>query len=216
MKEGDFVRVDYTGRIAESGEVFDTTKEEIAKEGGVHKANFKYESVPIIVGAHLAIKGLEDALKGMKVGEEKKISVKPKDAFGKRSEKLIRLMSLTSFKDRNVTPHPGMTVTVNNLAGRVMSISGGRVKVDFNHPLAGKNLEYEIKVIKRITKKVERIKAVFELFLKRKDVDVKIKKGVVKINLGEIDAPKKVKNAIAEIAKKWVKGIEKMRFIDEY
>ena len=66
MKEGDFVRIDYVGRIKGSGEIFDLTKEDVARKNGIYNPNMNYKPVPIIIGARMVIKGLEDALKRAK------------------------------------------------------------------------------------------------------------------------------------------------------
>ena len=219
MKEGDFIRIDYVGRISESGEIFDLTKESIAKEKGIYNPKFKYGSVPVIIGANLVVKGLEKGLKTMKVDEKKKIIIKPEDAFGDRSPKLIRLVPVSEFKKQRMTPYPGMHVTINNISGRVLSVSGGRVRVDFNHPLAGKTLEYDVEVKNRIIKQKSKVKAIIEIFLKtdENDVDVVIEKEIAEIKIKKKeDIPKGVKKVIADRITKWIKTVKKVKFVEEY
>ena len=219
MKEGDFIRIDYVGRIGESKDIFDLTREDVAKENGIYNPNFKYGPVPIIIGANLLVKGLEDGLKTMEVGEKKEIIVKPEEAFGERSPELIKLVPLSEFKRQNITPYPGMLVTVRNINGRVLSVSGGRVRVDFNHPLAGKSLEYDMEIKGEITDQKEKIKAILEYFLKtdEKDLDVTINGEVVEITMkGKEDVPREVKTVITNTITKWINEIKKVRFIEEY
>lgn len=219
MKEGDFVRIDYTGKISESGEIFDLTKENLAKEKGIYNPKFKYGPVPIVIGANLVVRGLEKELKTMKVGGKKKVVVKPEEAFGNRSTKLIRLVPLSEFKRQRTTPYPGMLITINNINGRVLSVSGGRVRVDFNHPLAGKTLEYDLEIRKKITNRKEKVKAILEFFLKidEKDADVTIEKEVVEIKIKKKeDIPKRIKKTIADMITKWIKSIKKVKFVEEY
>jgi len=217
MKEGDFVRIDYIGKISESGEVFDLTKESVAKEKGIYNPNLSYKPVPIIVGANFVVKGLEKKLKEMKVGERKKIIVKPEEAFGKRSPKLIRLIPLSEFKRQKTDPYPGMIVTVNNIHGRVLSVTGGRVRVDFNHPLSGKTLEYDVEIKEKITSKIGKIKAVLEFFLKvEEDIDVSSKNEIVEIKTKKKDIPKEIKKTIADTILKWIRNIKKIRFTQEF
>jgi len=216
MKEGDFVRIDYVGRIKGSGEIFDLTKEDVARKNGIYNPNMNYKPVPIIIGARMVIKGLEDALKKMKVGERKKIVVEPEDGFGKRNEKLIKLLPLSEFQRKDIIPQPGMWITVNNLRGKVLSVSGGRVKVDFNHPLAGKRLEYDVEIKEKITDTKEKIKSIFEFFLGKEPnlkVTIKRKKAIIKI---KEDIPRQAKLFISQIIKRWVKPIENIKFVEEF
>lgn len=216
MKEGEFIKIDYVGKIKESGKIFDLTKEDIAKENGIYNPEFTYKPVPVIIGSHFIIKGIEDELKKMKVGEKRKIIVNPENGFGNRSEKLIKLIPLAEFKKQKIDPFPGMPITISNLRGRVLSISGGRVKVDFNHPLAGKELEYELEIKEEITKKEDKVKAILELFIKtKKDIKVEIKENILEIKM-DIDIPRRVKEDIVETIKKWVKDIDKVRFLEEF
>jgi FKBP-type peptidyl-prolyl cis-trans isomerase 2 len=217
MKDGDFIRIDYIGKISESGEVFDLTKENIAKEKGIYNPALTYKPIPIIVGANFVVKGLEKGLKEMKVGEKKKIKVKPEEAFGERSPKLIKLIPLSEFKRQKKDPFPGMIVTINNLHGRILSVTGGRVKIDFNHPLSGKTLEYDVEIKEKITKRMEKIKAILEFFLKIKEVfNVSVKNEIVEIEIKKMDLPKELKKNIVDIILKWIKSIKKIRFIQEF
>lgn len=219
MKEGDFIRIDYVGRIGESDEIFDLTKETIAKEKGIYNPNFKYGPVPVILGAHHVVKGLENELMKMKVGQKKKITVKPEDALGERKSELIKLIPLSEFKKRDIDPFPGMPIVQNNMRGRVLSVSGGRIRVDFNHPLAGKTLEYEVEVKEKITNTKEKITAILELFLKfeKDEINVKIEKETLEVKIDkEKDVPKAIKKILAENVTKWIKTIKKLRFIEEF
>ncbi|MEM0473495.1 MAG: FKBP-type peptidyl-prolyl cis-trans isomerase [Candidatus Aenigmatarchaeota archaeon] len=215
MKEGDIVLVDFVGRIKETGEIFDVTIEQVAKENGIHNHDFIYKPIPVIIGSHMIIKGVENELTKMNVNEKRKIIVKPEDGFGNRSEKMIRLIPLAEFKKQDMDPYPGMPVTINGLNGRVMSISGGRVKVDFNHILSGKELEYDLEIKKLVEKPEEKIQAIFNIFVKTKN-DVKVE---ITNNRADIfdnhSLPKEVKKDIFEAIKKWV-GVSKVRFIEEF
>jgi len=216
LKDGDFIRIDYVGKISESGQIFDLTKEDVARKNGIFNPDFKYGPVPVIIGANMLVKGLEKELKRMKVGEKKKIKVKPEDGFGKRNEKLIKLIPLSYFKKQKITPYPGLLININGIIGRVLSISGGRVRVDFNHPLAGKTLEYEVEIKERITDKKEKIYAILRLFFKEtEDFSVRISKEVIEIKMKR-DVPRGSKEKIADMLKKWIKDVKKIRFVEEY
>lgn len=217
MEEGDFIRIDYVGRIAESEEIFDLTNEDVAKKEDVFNPEVTYGSIPVIIGSNLTVKGLEKGLREMKVGEKKKIMVKPEEAFGERKAEYIKLISKSEFKKQDIKPYPGMPVSINRLRGRVLSVSGGRVRVDFNHPLAGKSLEYEVEIKKQITDRKERIKATLEIFIKDvKDVKIDIENEIVKIKTVKGDIPRIMKKTISDMIMKWIKGIKKVQFIEEF
>jgi peptidylprolyl isomerase/FKBP-type peptidyl-prolyl cis-trans isomerase SlyD len=100
-----------------------------------------------------------------------------------------------------------------------VSADGGRVKVDFNHPLSGKKLEYEIEIKREIIDTVEKIKSIvgYMTALEWEKINVKISEKGAEINIdakGEL--PTNLKKQIADLTIKWVKGIEKVRFVDEY
>ena len=83
--------------------------------------------------------------------ETKNIVLEPAHAFGERNPQLIRVLPLSEFTKNKVSPIPGTIVNANDMLGKVQSVSGGRVRVDFNPDLAGKKVEYEIKVVEHYT-----------------------------------------------------------------
>lgn len=219
MKTGDFVLIDYVGRVKESGEIFDVTKEEDAKKNGTYNPKVGYRPVSVVIDGDFVIKGLNDALKEMKVGEKRTVLINPENGFGERSAKMVRLIPLSSFKDQSVDPTPGAWVNVNGIRGKILSAGGGRIRVDFNHPLAGKSLEYDVEVRKEITGVPERVGAIagfltgidsdkIEVKVNGKEADVSVKE--------ERDVGGQTKKKIAELVVKWVPGVEKIRFVDEY
>jgi len=219
MEEGDFIRIDYIGKVSESDEIFDLTKESVAKEKGIYNPDFKYGSVPVVIGAHHVVKGLEDELMKMKLGQKKKVVVKPEDALGERKTELIKLIPLSEFKKRDIDPFPGMPIVENGIRGRILSISGGRVRVDFNHPLAGKTLEYDVEIKEKITNTKEKIFAILELFLKfeKNEINVRIDKETLQVEIDKKkDVPKAIKKVIADNVIKWIKSIKRVRFIEEF
>ena len=219
MKEGDFVRINYVGRVKESGKVFDTTYEDVAKKEGIYDPNYAYRPIPVVVGGGFVLKGVDEALLQMNVGEKKKIVIPPEKAFGKRDPSLIKLISLSEFKKQNIQPRPGMSISVNNRSGRIISVSGGRVKVDFNHPLAGKELEYELEVVEKIEKPEDKVKAIIEYFSKvpPENIIASIRKKSVEISFKpRVDMRITAKQVLADSIKKWIEGIEKVKFVEEF
>lgn len=216
MKPGDFVEVDYVGRVKGTGEVFDVTKEGVAKKEGVHNPKTSYKPVVLIVGADFIIKGLDEALRGMKVGEKKKVDVPPAKAFGERKEELVKTIPSSKFKEQNLDPVPGAVVNIGNLRGRIMSADGGRVRVDFNHPLAGKTLEYEIEVKSVVKESTEKVKAVVKYFTGIEEVDVACEATLAEINIKkDVDVVRPVKKMISDAVIKWC-YVKKVKFVETF
>ncbi|CAB49667.1 FKBP-type peptidyl-prolyl cis-trans isomerase [Pyrococcus abyssi] len=176
VNRGDVIRINYTGRVKETGEIFDTTYEDVAKEAGIYNPKGVYGPVPIAVGAGHVIPGLDKRLIGLEVGKKYTIEVPPEEGFGLRDPKLIKVFTIGQFKKQGIIPFPGLEVEVTTesgrkMKGRIITVSGGRVRVDFNHPLAGKTLVYEVEIVEKIEDPIEKIKALIELRLPMIDKD---------------------------------------------
>lgn len=221
IKDGDFVKLDYVGRAKETGKIFDLTDEELAKEEDIYDEDGKYEPVTIVVGAGHLLKGLEEKLVGKKTGEEYKIEVSPEKAFGKKDSDKIEVVPRSVFKRKNVTPRPGMPVKVKNKQGVVQSVSGGRIRVDFNHPLAGKELEYEIEVIEKVEDVKKQVESLLDLHLGRadlSDVTVSVNGKEVKIESPDNQKTRRfiniTKDKVAEDILKYINKLDKVKFVD--
>lgn len=173
FSEGDFVKIDYSARRASDNTLVYTTKEDIAKKEGTYSKDDKYGTQLVIVGKNSTIKGVDAAVKGMAVGEEKKVTIEPKDAFGERDERLVNVMHLSDFRNRDIDPKPGLRINIDGNIATVKSVNSGRVMVDANHPLAGETLLYEIKVVSKIDSSKEKVSALAEFYsLAPKSVEV--------------------------------------------
>lgn len=211
MKKGDFVTIEYIGKIEESGELFDTTKEDVAEKKNALNPNAKYKPVTIIVGAEMVLPGVEEKLKEMDVGDEKEFEIPPEEAFGERNDENIETYPERKFQDEGMTPYSGMRVNVNGQVGRILSVSSGRVKVDLNHPLAGKTLEYELEVKERVEDEEEKIKSTVNYYLSD-DVETKIDDGEIEID-NEDEVPQSLKEEIGKKLKEFTE-IEKVSFVE--
>ena len=191
IENGNFVRVNFTGKIKETDEVFDTTYDEIAQEAGIFEENKTYKPIPIVVGGNHLLPAIEEAIIGLEAGESKTVEVDSENGFGPRDPKSIQLIPMKEFKKQGMTPYPGMRISAEGGEGRILTVNGGRVKVDFNHPLAGKDLIYEVQVTEIIEDNEEKIKSMIELHYNNPNVDIEkteieINDGVVNIQLDEM------------------------------
>jgi len=136
IKNGDKVKVDYTGSL-EDGKIFDDSKK--------HGKPLEFE-----VGAKQVIKGFEDAVMGMKKDEEKNISLKPEEAYGDYNKELIKKVPRDGLpKDQE--PKPGMMLMMSLTNGqqvpaKIKEVSENDITIDLNHPLAGKVLNFKLKI----------------------------------------------------------------------
>ncbi|RLI33555.1 peptidylprolyl isomerase [Candidatus Bathyarchaeota archaeon] len=162
VEKGDFILVELTGRVEETGEVFETTDEETARKAGIYDEGRIYEPRVIVVGEGWVLKGLDEGLVGLKVGEEAKVEVQPEDAFGERDPEKIRMVPYRILRSRGITPRVGAQVEFEGRTATVRSIGAGRVQLDYNHPLAGRKLLYEVKVLKRFETEEEKIRALIQ------------------------------------------------------
>lgn len=157
FKEGDFVLVEYTLKIKDTQEVIDSTYEDEAKKAGIYDARERYGPRLVIIEEGRLIKGLEEAIAQMDVNEEKNIVIPPEKAFGKREPEKVKVIPLNQFTKSGVVPEPGKVVEINGQLAIIRGVTGGRVVADFNHPLAGKTLEANIKVAKKLEDVREKI-----------------------------------------------------------
>ncbi len=212
VKEGSFVEIDYTGIIKDSGKVFDTTLEEVGKKEGIER---DFRPVVTIVGSGILVRGLESSLIGRKEGEEYEVELTPEDAFGEVDSNLIKQIPLKNFEKEGMDPKVGMVINANGLIGVVRSISGGRVTVDFNHPLAGKKLIYKVRIRRILERDLDKIKGLISNYVREK-FEVEIKDGEVFINLEGFDLPRVMKESIVKRIKDHVNKNYVIKFVETF
>lgn len=177
LQKNDFIEIEFTGKTKE-GEIFDSNIKEDLK-----KTQLKVEAKPFAfcLGQGMFLQGIDDFLIGKEIGEYD-IELKPENAFGKRDSKNIQMMPLKVFAQHQTQPFPGAVFQFDGRAAKVLSVSGGRVMVDFNNPLAGKEVQYKVKILKKIEKPEDKINALNDfLFRKKFDFEIKDKKLILKV-----------------------------------
>jgi FKBP-type peptidyl-prolyl cis-trans isomerase 2 len=157
FNDGDFIEIEYTAWNAADNSVLFTTDEKKAKEAGIYDEKGKYGPVLVVLGSRSVVKGLEKGLHNMSLNEIKRFELNPEEAFGERSEELVKVLPLSEFRKRDITPYPGMSIDIDSMPAIVKSVNSGRVVVDANHPYAGRKLIYEVKVVKQLVDDKEKI-----------------------------------------------------------
>lgn len=210
MKKGDFVRINYIGRL-ESGEIFDLTDEAVAKKEGLYNSKIVYKPMPVIVGEGFMLPGIDKALLSIGVGEKKEVALEAEEGFGQRDARLVRTLPKKVFRDQRVEPRPGMVVEFANTRGRIQSVTSGRIRVDFNNPLAGKKLLYAMEITEKIEDPVEKIKALLEFFGAKGDVQIEGGEARITARL-----PQPLRERVSELVMRNMQDIKKISFIESY
>ncbi len=165
IKEKDFVEIEYTGKITDGNIVFDTTSQSDAKAAGIFNPQTTYKPMTICIGQGHVLKGIDKFLVGKEIGKEYTSDLTPEDGLVKKRADLIQLIATQKFKNHGVNPVPGLQVNIDNTIGLIKTVTGGRTLVDFNHPCAGKNLNYKIKITKEVTDSKQKVQAMATMLL---------------------------------------------------
>jgi len=179
IKEKDFVEIEFTGKIKDSQEIFDSNIQEDIKKA---KLDIK-EIKPFIlsVGQKMLPSGFDQDLIEKEINKEYTLELKPEDTFGKRDKELIKMVPTRLFLEQRINPQRGMQLNLDGQIVKILSNSGGRTLIDFNHPLAGKEVVYNYKINRIVENENEKIDALFDFFFKQKlEYEVKDKKIIFK------------------------------------
>jgi FKBP-type peptidyl-prolyl cis-trans isomerase 2 len=145
IEKGDFILVEMTGRTLETDEIFDTTDEELAKRENIHEEEKTYGSKLVVIGEGWVLKGLDDRLVGLKLQETAEVEIPPEEAFGERNPENVRMVPFRVLRSKGINPVVGQQLTLDGRTAVVRSMGGGRIQLDYNHPLAGRRIVYHVK-----------------------------------------------------------------------
>lgn len=210
IKKNDFIEIEYTGRTKEDQIIFDTTDEAVAKANHLHSHN-QFGPATICIGENQILPGIDVSLEGKEVGKEYVIEVGPEDGFGKKDAKLIQMMQAKKFKEQNIDPQPGLQINMDGVIGTVKTVSGGRVMMDFNHPLAGKELEYRLRVNKKVEDDKDKLQGYMKQTLGMHDFSSEIKEGTATVKL-KMPLPEEVQTELNKKISALIPGIKKVEF----
>src|SRR2546425_6673173 len=166
ISKGDIVWIDYEGWVLKPNgtrTLFDTTRAEAAKKADRFDEKKVYAEFPIIVGHGRILPGLDEALIGAEIGKETTIRIPPEKGAGERDPKLVELHPLREFLKQEIHPDVGMEVSLGGRKGTITQVTGGRVRIDYNNPLAGRTIEYTFRVTKKAETIEEKLRAVLEM-----------------------------------------------------
>ncbi|MFH1238004.1 MAG: FKBP-type peptidyl-prolyl cis-trans isomerase [archaeon] len=166
LKKNDFVEIEFTGKVTDTDEIFDTNIKSDAEKAGLNVKDLK----PFIlsIGNKMLPKGFDEDIEGKETGKSYTVDLKPEDAFGKRDPQMVRMVPTKFFHEQKIDPQRGMQLSLDGQLVRILSSDRGRTLVDFNNPLSGKKITYEYKINKIITEEKEKIDALQEFLFRKK------------------------------------------------
>jgi peptidylprolyl isomerase len=160
LQKGDFILIDYVAKVKETNEVFDTTKEDVAKKEHLHKEGELHEPELVVVGEGWVLKALDDALTTMEINKPCTVEISPEKGFGQRDPEKIKRVPIKQLYAKEINPVIGARIEYQGKTATIRSIGAGRVLLDFNAPLAGKTLIYEVTITNKLEKAEQKIGAI--------------------------------------------------------
>ena len=147
VKEGDYVLVDYIGKLKD-GTVFDTSIKDVAIDAGIYNQKREYQPLGFTVGAGEMIKGFDKGVVGMAVGENKTLIIPPEEAYGAYREDMLTTRPIEELTTAGITPVVGQKIlTTQGQVGTIINVTDTEVVIDFNHELAGKTLIFDVTLV---------------------------------------------------------------------
>lgn len=210
IKKGDFVELDFVGRIKETNQIFDLTDEGLAKKENIHNPKLTYGPKIICVGEGQLVKGIDTFLEGKDL-KTYTVHLAPEQAFGKKDARLLKLVPLSTFKKQKIQPFPGLQLNIDNHLGIVRTVSGGRIIVDFNHPLAGRNIVYELTVKRQVKDTQEQLQHYLNNLFS-KEVNCKVEKDKATITM---TVPEHLQKPLKDQVQKIIPVLKEITLVEE-
>lgn len=220
--KGSLVLIDYTAKVKDTNEVFETTMAEEAKKHSIFEENAKYQPKLVSVGESWVIKGLDEALASAKAGDKLTVDVTPDKGFGDRDPGKVRMIPLRKLGEDAEKVTVGDTIEVDQKVGIVRFIGSGRVQVDFNHRFAGKTITYDVNSVKSLETDEDKITAILKRHLPVEDSKIvsKLNDKVLDVTIPEEIFGAEGLRVIKHFAQidifKFVPSLEKINFIESY
>ncbi|WP_048110134.1 peptidylprolyl isomerase [Nitrosarchaeum koreense] len=224
FNKGSLILIDYTAKVKDNAEVFDTTIEEDAKKHSIHESNVKYQPKLVSIGevSYPVLKGLDEALAKTSVGDKLTIEVTPDKGFGERDSGKVRMIPIRKLGEDAEKVSVGDTIEVDNKRGIIRYIGSGRVQIDYNHRYAGKTILYDVNVVKSLETPNDKVDGILKNRLPLEDSKIafELKDKEVNITIPEeilrADGLQIMKHFIQLDIFKFVPSLEKINFIETH
>ncbi len=224
FNKGSLILIDYTAKVKDSEEIFDTTIEEDAKKHSIHESNIKYQPKLVSIGevSYPVLKGLDEALAKTTVGNKLTVEVTPDKGFGERDSGKVRMIPIRKLGEDAEKVSVGDTIEVDNKRGIIRFIGSGRVQIDYNHRYAGKTILYDVNVVKSLDSPHDKVDGILKNRLPLEDskITFELKDKEVNITIPEeilrADGLQIMKHFIQLDIFKFVPSLEKVNFIETH
>jgi FKBP-type peptidyl-prolyl cis-trans isomerase SlyD len=222
LEKGSLILIDYTAKVKDTSEIFETTINDDAKNLQSYDPSTKYEPRLVSIGDGWVIKGLDEALSNAKPGDKLDIDIPPEKGFGIRDPSKIRMVPQRKFGEKADELKPGDTIDIDDRKAIVRFIGSGRVQIDFNHRFAGRTLQYSVNVLKLLTDNNEKIVSLIKRRLPIEEEKLKLgmKGQNLTLTIPEestlIDGIQIIKKAIANDIFKYLPTLSNIQIIEEY
>lgn len=222
LEKGSLILLDYTAKIKDSNEIFETTRIDDVKNNPDFDPNKKYEPRLLGVGEGWVLKGLDEALLQSSIGTPLNIEIPPEKAFGERDPSKVRMIPLRKLGEKANEVSIGDVIELDDRIGIIRFIGSGRVQVDFNHKYAGRTLVYDANIVKKLDKDDEKISNLIRRRLPIDTTEVKyeIRESDLEISLPEntflIEGIQIIKRGISTDIFKFVPSLKNIIFIEKY
>ena len=223
FQKGDFILIDYVAKVKETGGIFDTTKEDMAKKERLYKEGEIYEPKLVVLGEGWVLQALDESLATFEPEKPSTTEIPPDKAFGPRDPEKVRLIPMRRLIEKGITPQLGARIEFNGKPATIRTMGAGRVQLDFNPTLAGKTLVYEVTILKKLETIEEKMTALLHRRIPLVEVskfDLKIKKTEVDIDMPEdafyLEGIQVAKRGIALDIQKFFQEINTVKFVEAF
>lgn len=222
LAKGSLILIDYTAKVKDSSEIFETTLAEDAKKHSIFEANVKYQPKLVSVGESWVIKGLDEALANASPGDKLTVDVTPDKGFGDRDPGKVRMIPLRKLGEDAEKVTVGDVIEVDQKTGMVRFIGSGRVQVDFNHRFAGKTITYDVNILKSLDTDEEKISAILKRHMPVEDskisskLDGTILDVIIPEDIFGAEGLRIIKHFIQTDVFKFMPKLEKINFVETY
>jgi peptidylprolyl isomerase len=223
LQKADFIIINYSARVKETNEVFDTTHEDVAKKEHLYKEGEIYEPKLVVVGEGWVLKALDDSLATIEINKPATVEIPPDKGFGQRDPGKVKRVPLRQLVAKDINPVVGGRIEYQGKMASVRAIGAGRVLLDYNPPLAGKTLIYEVTVSKKLESNEEKIGALIHRRIPAVEEDkfkIAVQDKTLTIDMPEvafyIEGIQIAKRGIAMDIQKFIPDLTETRFVEAF
>ena len=222
--KGSLILIDYTAKVKDSTEIFDTTIEADAKKYSLHDPNVKYQPQVVSIGepSFPVLKGLDEALANTNVGDKLTVEVTPDKGFGERDSGKVRMIPLRKLGEDAEKVSVGDSIEIDGKKGIIRFIGSGRVQIDYNHRFAGKTILYDVNIKKFLENDDDKIREILKYRLPVEDSKISFKKTengldvIIPVEIFRIEGLQGMKHFIQMDIFKFTPSLDKINFIETH